>query len=66
LCIGLKQELLVFDTFIKGNAKRETKTRPIAATPPSLFGILRKIAYVGKKYHSGNIWAGVDIELAGI
>lgn len=30
-----------------------------ASTPPSLFGIDRKIAYIHKKYHSGLIWIGV-------
>lgn len=37
-----------------------------ATTPPNLLGIDRKIAYANKKYHSGLIWAGVDIGLAGI
>lgn len=35
-------------------------------TPPSLLGTERKIAYANKKYHSGTIWAGVDIGLAKI
>ena len=30
-----------------------------ARTPPSLFGIDRKIAYSHKKYHSGLMWVGV-------
>lgn len=30
-----------------------------ATTPPSLFGIERKIAYIHKKYHSGLMWIGV-------
>ena len=30
-----------------------------AITPPSLFGIERRIAYANKKYHSGWIWVGV-------
>ena len=33
--------------------------RSNAKTPPSLFGIDRKIAYANKKYHSGWIWGGV-------
>lgn len=33
-------------------------------TPPSLFGIDRKIAYANKKYHSGLMWIGVTIGLA--
>ena len=66
LCKGLKLELRIGDVWIKGNTRRDTKTRPIARTPPSLFGILRKIAYTGKKYHSGTMCAGVDIGFAGI
>ena len=34
-------------------------------TPPSLFGIDRRIAYVHKKYHSGLMWGGVTSGLAG-
>jgi len=37
-----------------------------ANTPPSLFGIERKIAYAKRKYHSGWMWMGVTIGLAGI
>ena len=33
--------------------------------PPNLFGIDRKIAYTYIKYHSGLIWIGVTIGLAG-
>ena len=32
----------------------------------NLFGIERKIAYAGKKYHSGTICSGVTIGLPGI
>lgn len=35
-------------------------------TPPNLLGIDRKIAYANKKYHSGWIWTGVTIGLAGV
>jgi len=35
-------------------------------TPPSLFGIDRKIAYANKKYHSGWIWMGEFRGLAGL
>lgn len=38
----------------------------IAVTPPSLFGIERRIAYAHRKYHSGLIWMGVTNGLAGI
>lgn len=37
-----------------------------AITPPNLFGIERRIAYANKKYHSGWMWTGVTIGLAGI
>lgn len=37
-----------------------------AIIPPSLLGIDRKIAYANKKYHSGWMWTGVTIALAGI
>lgn len=37
-----------------------------ANTPPSLFGIDRKIAYANKKYHSGLICGGVTRGFAGM
>lgn len=37
-----------------------------ARTPPNLLGIDRKIAYANKKYHSGWMWIGVTIGLAGV
>jgi len=37
-----------------------------ASTPPSLFGIERRMAYANKKYHSGLIWGGVTRGLAGV
>jgi hypothetical protein len=37
-----------------------------AITPPSLFGIDRKIAYAKRKYHSGWICTGVTKGFAGI
>lgn len=37
-----------------------------AITPPSLFGIDRKIAYANKKYHSGWMCGGVINGLAGV
>ena len=36
-----------------------------AITPPNLLGIDRRIAYANRKYHSGLMWAGVDIGFAG-
>jgi len=37
-----------------------------AITPPSLEGMERKMAYANRKYHSGWIWMGVTIGLAGV
>jgi quinol-cytochrome oxidoreductase complex cytochrome b subunit len=37
-----------------------------AKTPNNLFGIDLKIAYAGKKYHSGTICSGVTIGLPGM
>ena len=44
LKIGLKCELRTCEVFKKGKANSDTNTKPIAATPPNLFGILRRIA----------------------
>jgi len=47
--------------------KNKTKTDASNPnTPPSLFGMARKMAYANKKYHSGWIWLGVTRILAGI
>lgn len=37
-----------------------------AKTPPSLFGIERRMAYAKRKYHSGLMWGGVTKGLAGV
>ena len=37
-----------------------------AITPPSLFGIDRRIAYANRKYHSGWMCTGVTSGLAGV
>jgi len=37
-----------------------------ALTPPSLEGTERRIAYANRKYHSGTIWGGVSMGLAGM
>ena len=37
-----------------------------ARTPPSLFGIDRRMAYANRKYHSGLICGGVTRGLAGV
>lgn len=38
---------------VRGRKKRISRALNIAITPPSLFGIERRIAYSHKKYHSG-------------
>lgn len=50
---------------IKGSENKIRIAANIATTPPSLFGIDRKMAYAHKKYHSGLICAGVTKGLAG-
>jgi hypothetical protein len=50
--------------FIEGLRKKGRKYRiqiliASATTPPSLLGIERRIAYIGKKYHSGWMCVGV-------
>lgn len=51
---------------INGRAKRIRIAANIAITPPSLFGIDRKMAYAQRKYHSGLMWRGVTNGLAGM
>ena len=52
---GRKLELRTYISLKKGKAKRDIKTGAIAATPPALSGILRRMAWIGRKYHSGTI-----------
>jgi len=42
-----------------GRINRISRAANRAITPPSLFGIERRIAYTHRKYHSGLIWMGV-------
>jgi hypothetical protein len=65
-CNGRKLDERTCVVFINGSANKHTKTSAIASTPPNLLGIERKIAYTGKKYHSGTMCAGVAIGFAGI
>ena len=51
---------------VKGRINKIATDMARAITPPSLFGIDRRIAYANKKYHSGWMWAGVTRGLAGI
>lgn len=43
----------------KGRINRISRAANRARTPPSLFGIERRIAYTHRKYHSGLMWMGV-------
>jgi hypothetical protein len=49
-----------------GNNKRTKSEANKAITPINLFGIDLKIAYEGRKYHSGTMCSGVTIGLASI
>jgi len=51
---------------IEGRRARISTAANMATTPPSLFGMERKMVYAHKKYHSGLIWRGVDRGLARI
>lgn len=55
-----------FLDFCRGFTMRIRILRKRATTPPSLFGIERRIAYANRKYHSGWMWVGVLMGLAGI
>jgi len=49
--------------------ERSSKMRieaPRATTPANLDGMQRRIAYAKRKYHSGTMWAGVSMGLAGL
>jgi hypothetical protein len=51
---------------ITGNRNIQAKNIKIRKRPNNLLGTERKIAYNGKKYHSGTICEGVNIGLASI
>jgi len=51
---------------VKGNVNQINNEEPKAITPNNLLGILLKIAYANKKYHSGTICGGVTKGFAGI
>lgn len=53
------------ETCNRGTAIRMSTEARRATTPPSLFGTDRRMAYANKKYHSGLMWGGVTIGLAG-
>lgn len=50
----------------KGNTKSTNIAANKANTPNNLLGIDLKMAYAGRKYHSGTICSGVTIGLPGI
>ncbi len=64
--IGLKNELLIFEVWVKGKVNNINNEEANAITPINLSGILLKIAYANKKYHSGTICGGVTKGFAGI
>jgi hypothetical protein len=59
-------DLLNFRFEVKGRVKIIKIERNRARTPPNLLGIDRRIAYANRKYHSGWIWGGVTMGLAGV
>lgn len=54
------------DVWRKGTTIRIRIEARRANTPPNLLGIERRIAYANRKYHSGLMWGGVTIGLAGV
>jgi len=48
-----------------GISKRTERDMTRAIIPINLLGIARRIAYAKRKYHSGLMWGGVTMELAG-
>lgn len=50
----------------RGIRNRTSTEAARARTPPSLFGIDRRMAYANRKYHSGLMWGGVARGFAGV
>jgi len=44
---------------VNGRINRISRAENRARTPPSLFGMARRMAYSHRKYHSGLMWIGV-------
>lgn len=63
---GRKVIVRCLDLWRSGARKRISTEAARASTPPSLFGIERRMAYANKKYHSGLIWGGVTRGFAGV
>lgn len=55
-----------FDVCSRGMRNRTRIEAARASTPPSLFGMDRRMAYANRKYHSGLMWGGVTSGLAGV
>lgn len=55
-----------FDVCSSGVRNRTRMEAARASTPPSLFGMDRRMAYANRKYHSGLMWGGVTRGLAGV
>lgn len=54
------------DVWRRGIRNRTRTEAARARTPPSLFGMDRRMAYANRKYHSGLMWGGVARGLAGV
>jgi hypothetical protein len=52
--------------FTNGKTSKINTAANNAKTPSNLLGIERKMAYAGKKYHSGTICSGVTIGFPGM
>lgn len=63
---GRKVIVRCLDLCRKGIRNRINTEAARASTPPSLFGIERRIAYANRKYHSGLICGGVVRGFAGV
>lgn len=63
---GRNVRLRCFDVWRMGTTKRTRIDERRARTPPSLFGIERRMAYAKRKYHSGLMCGGVTKGLAGV
>ena len=63
---GRKVIVRCLDLWRKGLRKRISTEAARANTPPSLFGIERRMAYANRKYHSGLMCGGVVSGLAGV
>lgn len=63
---GRNVRLRCFDVWSIGTTMSTRIEARRANTPPSLFGIERRMAYANRKYHSGLMCGGVTRGLAGV